>query len=116
MDGIGRAIEEGRVSFSFLEATPFRRWAQRSDRIYREVCMEAGIPFDFLRSVPSLPSQRLLAAAKNARSAVVKRGCTRPRPRIFSLMAQHGDLQVSVVDAKADEHAEQAAQEPIEHG
>src|SRR6266508_234848 len=51
MDGIGRAIEQGRVSFGFLEAAPFRRWAQRSDRTYREVCRDAGIPFEFLRSV-----------------------------------------------------------------
>lgn len=26
MEGIGWAIEQGRVSFTFLEATPFRRW------------------------------------------------------------------------------------------
>ena len=51
MEGIGRAIEEGRVSFAFLEAPPFRRWAQRSTRTYREVCREAGVPFDFLRTV-----------------------------------------------------------------
>jgi hypothetical protein len=31
-------------------------------------------------------------------------------------MAQDGDLEVAVVDAKAGEHAEQAAQEPIPHG
>ena len=42
---------QGRVSFSFLEAAPFRRWAQRSDRTYEEVCRDAGIPFEFLRSV-----------------------------------------------------------------
>jgi adenylate cyclase len=51
LDGIGRAIEEGRVSFSFMEAPPFRRWANRSGRTYEEVCREAGIPLDFLRSV-----------------------------------------------------------------
>jgi adenylate cyclase len=51
MEGIGRAIEQGRVSFAFLEAAPYRRWAQRSDRSYREVCREAGVPFDFLRNV-----------------------------------------------------------------
>jgi hypothetical protein len=51
MEGIGWAIEQGRVSFTFLEATPFRRWAQRSDRTYREVCGEADVPFDILRGV-----------------------------------------------------------------
>jgi hypothetical protein len=51
MDGIGRAIDQGRVSFAFLEATPFRRWAQRANRSYREVCREAGVPFGSLRSV-----------------------------------------------------------------
>ncbi|MGH2686774.1 MAG: adenylate/guanylate cyclase domain-containing protein [Actinomycetota bacterium] len=51
MDGIGRAIEAGSVSFAFLEAAPFRRWAQRSDRTYRDVCRDAGVPFELLRSV-----------------------------------------------------------------
>ena len=51
MEGIGRAIEQGRVSFAFLEAAPYRRWAQRSDRSYEEVCRETGVPFDFLRNV-----------------------------------------------------------------
>jgi adenylate cyclase len=50
LDAIGRAIEQGRVSFAFLEATPFRRWAQRSARTYRDVCKESGVPFDFLRN------------------------------------------------------------------
>jgi hypothetical protein len=47
LEEIGRAIEQGRVSFAFLEAPPFRRWAQRTDRTYREVCREAGVSFDF---------------------------------------------------------------------
>jgi adenylate cyclase len=51
LDGIGRAIDEGRVSFAFLEAPPFRRWAQRTDRTYGDVCREAGISFDLFRSV-----------------------------------------------------------------
>jgi adenylate cyclase len=51
IDGIGQAIEQGRVSFAFLEAAPFRRWAERSDRTYREVCEEADVPFDFLSGV-----------------------------------------------------------------
>jgi len=51
MEGIGRAIEQGRVSFAFLEAPAYRRWAQRSDRTYREVCREGGVPFEVLRTV-----------------------------------------------------------------
>jgi adenylate cyclase len=51
MEGIGQAIEQGRVSFAFLEAPAYRRWAQRSGRTYREVCREAGVPFDVLRTV-----------------------------------------------------------------
>lgn len=44
MDAIGRAIDLGRLSFSFLEAAPFGRWANRSGRTYEELCREAGIP------------------------------------------------------------------------
>jgi adenylate cyclase len=50
MDGIASAIRAGRLSFSFLEAAPFRRWAVRSARTYRQVSQETGIPLDTLGS------------------------------------------------------------------
>src|ERR671931_1049109 len=34
MDGIAAAIRAGRLSFGFLEAAPFRRWAVRSTRSF----------------------------------------------------------------------------------
>src|SRR5919112_5761270 len=36
MEGIVSAIQAGRLSFSFLEGAPFRRWAVRSGRSYRQ--------------------------------------------------------------------------------
>jgi hypothetical protein len=36
----------GRLSFAFLEAAPFRRWAVRSARTYRAVSQETGVPLD----------------------------------------------------------------------
>jgi hypothetical protein len=42
MDGIASAIRAGRLSFTFLEAAPFRRWAVRSTRTYRQVSQETG--------------------------------------------------------------------------
>jgi adenylate cyclase len=50
MDGIASAIRAGRLSFSFLEAAPFRRWAVRSALTYRQVSQETGIPLDTLGS------------------------------------------------------------------
>src|SRR5919198_358613 len=50
MDGIAAAIRSGRLSFAFLEAAPFRRWAVRSTRTYRQVSQETGIPLDTLGS------------------------------------------------------------------
>jgi adenylate cyclase len=49
MDGIAAAIRAGRVSFAFLEASPYHRWAVPSDRTYRQVSEEAGVPLDVLR-------------------------------------------------------------------
>jgi adenylate cyclase len=49
MDGIAAAIRGGRVSFAFLEASPYHRWAVPSDRTYRQVSQETGIPLDVLR-------------------------------------------------------------------
>src|SRR5215218_9058816 len=37
MAGIATAIRAGRLSFGFLEAAPYRRWAVRSARTYRQV-------------------------------------------------------------------------------
>src|SRR4029453_13846860 len=44
MAGIAAAIRAGRLSFGFLEAAPYRRWAVRSARTYRQVSQETGIP------------------------------------------------------------------------
>jgi adenylate cyclase len=51
MDGIASAIRAGRLSFAFLEASPYGRWAVRSARTYRAVSEETGIPLDTLGSV-----------------------------------------------------------------
>src|ERR1043166_973812 len=50
MAGIASAIRAGRLSFAFLEAAPFRRWAVRSTRTYRQVSQEAGVPLELLGS------------------------------------------------------------------
>jgi adenylate cyclase len=50
MAGIGAAIRAGRLSFAFLEAAPYRRWAMRSTRTYRQVSQETGIPLELLGS------------------------------------------------------------------
>jgi adenylate cyclase len=49
MDGIAAAIRAGRLSFAFLEASPYHRWAVPSDRTYRQVSQETGVPLDVLR-------------------------------------------------------------------
>src|SRR5215204_4998528 len=51
MDGIASAIRAGRLSFAFLEASPYRRWALRSARTYRQVSQETGVSLDTLGSV-----------------------------------------------------------------
>jgi class 3 adenylate cyclase len=50
MAGIAAAIRNGRLSFGFLEAPPFRRWAVRSARTYRQVSQDTGIPLELLGS------------------------------------------------------------------
>jgi class 3 adenylate cyclase len=51
MEGIAAAIRAGRLSFAFLEASPFRRWAVRSVRTYRQVSQETEIPLETLGAV-----------------------------------------------------------------
>jgi adenylate cyclase len=51
MEGIVSAIQAGRLSFTFLEGTPFRRWAVRSGRTYRQVSQDTGIPLETLGAV-----------------------------------------------------------------
>jgi adenylate cyclase len=50
MAAIASAIRDGRLSFAFLEAAPYRRWAVRSARTYRQVSQETGVPLELLRS------------------------------------------------------------------
>jgi adenylate cyclase len=50
MAGITAAIQQGRLSFAFLEAAPYRRWAVRSARTYRQVSQETGVPLELLGS------------------------------------------------------------------
>jgi adenylate cyclase len=50
MAGIASAIRAGRLSFAFLEAAPYRRWAVRSGRTYRQVSQETGIPLELVGS------------------------------------------------------------------
>jgi adenylate cyclase len=49
MDGIAAAIHAGRLSFAFLEAAPYHRWAAPSAQTCRQVSDEAGIPLELLR-------------------------------------------------------------------
>ena len=49
MDGIAAAIRAGRLSFAFLEAAPYQRWAVPSDRTFRQAAEAAGIPLDLVR-------------------------------------------------------------------
>ena len=51
MDGIAAAIRAGRLSFAFLEASPYHRWAVPSNQTYRQVSAETGIPLDDLRGM-----------------------------------------------------------------
>jgi adenylate cyclase len=48
MEAIAAAVRAGRLSFAFLEAEPFRRWAVRSTRTYRQVSEETGVPLELL--------------------------------------------------------------------
>jgi adenylate cyclase len=50
MEGIAAAIRAGRLSFAFLEASPYRQWAVRSARTYRQVSQETGVPLELLGS------------------------------------------------------------------
>jgi adenylate cyclase len=42
MDGIATAIRAGRLSFAFLEAQQYQRYAARSAHTYRQVSQETG--------------------------------------------------------------------------
>jgi adenylate cyclase len=50
MDGIAAAIRAGRLSFAFLEAAPYRRWAVRSTKTYRQISQDTGVPLELLGS------------------------------------------------------------------
>jgi adenylate cyclase len=47
--GIAAAIRAGRLSFAFLEAAPYHRWAVPTTWTFRQVSRDTGIPLDALR-------------------------------------------------------------------
>jgi adenylate cyclase len=49
MDAIAAVIRSGRLSFAFLEAAPYHRWAVPSSLTYRQVSHETGVPLEVLR-------------------------------------------------------------------
>jgi adenylate cyclase len=49
MDAIAAAIRAGRLSFAFMEAAPYHRFAAPSDRTCRQVSEDTGIPLGALR-------------------------------------------------------------------
>jgi adenylate cyclase len=49
MDGIAAAIRAGRLSFAFLEDVPYHRFGVPSDRTFRQVSQDTGIPLEVLR-------------------------------------------------------------------
>jgi hypothetical protein len=51
MEGIAAAVRAGRLSLAFVEAAPYRRWAVRMARTYREVSQDTGIPLDLLGAI-----------------------------------------------------------------
>jgi adenylate cyclase len=51
LDAIASAARAGRLSFAFLEGTPYSRWALRTARTYRQVSEESGVPLDTLAGV-----------------------------------------------------------------
>jgi adenylate cyclase len=50
LEGIAAAIRRGRLSFAFLEAAAYRRWAVRSAQTYRQVSQQTGVPLELLGS------------------------------------------------------------------
>ncbi len=50
MDAIAESVRENRLSFAFLDAVAYRRWAERTTRTYADVVEEAGVSFDTLRA------------------------------------------------------------------
>jgi class 3 adenylate cyclase len=49
LEGIAAAIRAGRLSFAFLDAAPYQRWAVPSARTYRQVAADTGVPLELLR-------------------------------------------------------------------
>jgi adenylate cyclase len=49
MDAIAEVIRAGRLSFAFMEAAPYDRFALPSSRTFRQVSQDTGIPLETLR-------------------------------------------------------------------
>lgn len=48
LDGIGKAVAEGRIAFDFLDGAQYR-FAAHTEQTYRELCQERGLDLEILR-------------------------------------------------------------------
>jgi adenylate cyclase len=51
MEGMAKAIAEGRLSFAFVESWPFEAAAAPTSQTHADLAEEIGLPFDVLRAV-----------------------------------------------------------------
>ena len=51
LEGIAAAVRDGALSFSYLDATAFDRFAGVSETTFRELSERTGVPLDLLRVV-----------------------------------------------------------------
>jgi len=78
LDGIAKAIAEGRLSLAFLDAAQYE-WAGHSGKTYWQACDEFGLSMDLVRGV-----HQALGSARRRRHR------PRGRPRV---PARAGDLR-----------------------
>ena len=75
MDAIAEVIRAGRLSFAFMEAAPYHRFALPSTRTFRQVSQDTGIPLETLQETleshgrGSLDPQAVIKAVCLATSA-----------------------------------------------
>ena len=124
LEGMAAAVRDGRLSFSYLDATAFDRFAGVSSTTFRELSERTGVPLDLLRVVREAfgfaeprPEDHVREDELAVVPAIEVQLSTGIRPEVIErLLRAYGDGLRRIVETETDWYRTEVQQPLLEGG
>ena len=124
LEGMAAAVRDGRLSFSYLDATAFDRFAGVSSTTFRELSERTGVPLDLLRVVREAfgfaeprPEDHVREDELAVVPAIEVQLSTGIRPEVIErLLRAYGDGLRRIVETETDWYRSEVQQPLLEGG